>query len=308
MTKLAPNTIKNYKHFINILIKKLGLGEDYSTKLNNAKRVIKIIRKKYKSTNTRKSYISNIRVLIKEHKEWNIEVKAIKEYEEAFKEEAEKVRQELETNKTNIKQQENWLEWPKIIDYRDEYEKKKWKDWKDYQKYVLISLYTYMPPTRAENYTKMRIVKQKSEANMKENTIVSGEVTVFVFNKYKTYKTYGSQTVIIPKKLVKILKEWIKIKPSGEYLLVQDDGKTPMNADNVSKRLKNIFKEMTKDKNLNFSIDMLRHSFLSHFMSTHKLLAVRKEVARIMGHNIETQLQYIKKDQNGDGELKEYLE
>ena len=82
------------------------------------------------------------------------------------------------------------------------------------QNYIILSLYSglYIPPRRAKDYTEFKIRNINTE---KDNYMDKNE---FVFNEYKTSKTYAQQRVEIPKALKTIINKWIKINPT-EYLL-----------------------------------------------------------------------------------------
>ena len=98
------------------------------------------------------------------------------------------------------------------------------------------------------------------------------EKTNFVFNSYKTSKTYGRQEVPIPKELAAILKRWIKMDPS-DFLLF-DSRFQPLTSVKLNQRLNRIF------GGRRISINALRHSYLtSKFTAFSK---EQKEVARTM--------------------------
>ena len=79
----------------------------------------------------------------------------------------------------------------------------------------------------------------------------------FVFNQYKTAKTYGEQRLLIPTEVYKVLKKWIQvISPDCDYLLF--DGKNnKLNSVKLNQRLNAIF------DNKKVSTSMLRHSYLT---------------------------------------------
>ncbi len=76
--------------------------------------------------------------------------------------------------------------------------------------------------------------------------------TQFIFNQYKTVKTYGEKTITLPKELCDILKKWKKIN-IGEMILYSSNAKG-LAVPQVTRTLNNIF-----DKKV--SASMLRHSF-----------------------------------------------
>lgn len=82
------------------------------------------------------------------------------------------------------------------------------------QNYIIMVLYCglYIPPRRAKDYVEFKI-KNINKDN--DNYIDKNE---FVFNNYKTAKTYAQQRITIPKGLKTIINKWIKINDT-EYLL-----------------------------------------------------------------------------------------
>lgn len=82
------------------------------------------------------------------------------------------------------------------------------------QNYIIMTLYCglYIPPRRAKDYVEFKIDRINADT---DNYIDKNE---FVFNNYKTAKTYSQQRVKIPPPLKKIINQWIKINPT-DYLL-----------------------------------------------------------------------------------------
>jgi len=82
------------------------------------------------------------------------------------------------------------------------------------QNYIIMTLYCglYIPPRRAKDYVEFKINNINKDV---DNYIDKNE---FVFNNYKTAKTYSQQRLKIPPPLKRIINQWIKINPT-EYLL-----------------------------------------------------------------------------------------
>jgi hypothetical protein len=82
------------------------------------------------------------------------------------------------------------------------------------QNYIIMALYCglYIPPRRAKDYVEFKIDRINADV---DNYIDKNE---FVFNNYKTAKTYSQQRLKIPPPLKRIINQWIKINPT-EYLL-----------------------------------------------------------------------------------------
>jgi len=107
--------------------------------------------------------------------------------------------------------------------------------------YTILCLYTMTPPRRSLDYVCMKM--EKNEGNYIEKKS-------FIFNTFKTAKTYSTQTVPIPIPLQKVIKVYLKYKPKSDYFLVRKDG-VPLN----NKTLSSILYGITGKK---ISTQMLR--------------------------------------------------
>jgi hypothetical protein len=119
----------------------------------------------------------------------------------------------------------------------------------------------------------------------KENYIDKNK---FVFNSYKTAKTYGQQTVVIPKPLQTIIKKWIGANPT-EYLLFDTNGNKLTNV-KLTQRLNKIFGKKA-------SVNQLRHTYLTDKYKP--LMEAQKEMAQDMaemGSSTAQAQTYVKLD------------
>lgn len=206
-------------------------------------------------------------------------------------------------NEKSDKQKDNWISWEDI-------EKKKVElasavsdlatqktltpsQYETLMRFVVISLYTDVPPRRNQDYLDMYVVKKITDKTPKDKNYYDLATHKFVFNKYKTAKTYGSQTVDVPEILQSVLASLIKHHPlflaskkkAVEYkLLVGYDGK-PLTAVNVITRLLN----KTFGKKVGSS--MLRHIYLTDKYKN--VLEEQKKDAEDMGHSTGEQKEYI---------------
>lgn len=159
------------------------------------------------------------------------------------------------------KQKDNWIEKEDIsklfVKYLDNskllYKKKNidMDDLQEIQQFIILCLTSgiYIPPRRSKDYVDFKI----KSIDTKNDNYVKG--SKFYFNSYKTSKTYGLQTVDIPKPLSVILKKWISINPT-EYLLF-DSKKQKLSNVKLNQRLNRIF------DNKAVGVNMLRKGFLT---------------------------------------------
>lgn len=206
-------------------------------------------------------------------------------------------------NEKSEKQKDNWISWEDI-------EKKKAElgtavaelasqksltpsQYETLMRFVVVSIYTDVPPRRNQDYLDMFVVKKITDKTPKDKNYYDLSTHRFVFNKYKTSKTYGSQTVEVPPMLQTALATLIKHHPlylaskkkAVEYkLLVGYDGKA-LTAVNVITRLLN----KTFGKKVGSS--MLRHIYLTDKYKN--VLEEQKKDAEDMGHSTGEQKEYI---------------
>jgi len=193
------------------------------------------------------------------------------------------------------KQEENWISW-------DEVEKKKSElseavslssltkrtltpEQSDKLLQLLIlSLYTDIPPRRNQDYTSLVVVKNIPKEIDTNKNYYSLATHKFVFNKYKTAKTYGQQTVEAPESLQKVMKVYIKYHPNKkEKEIPLLPGLNPTNG--MTRILNRIF-----DKKIGSS--MLRHIYLSDNLG--ETVKGQEKLAADMGHSVAMQKEYVK--------------
>ena len=168
-------------------------------------------------------------------------------------------KEEAKQTKTKT-QEENWVKKDDLDKIYEElktnanllYKKKNLtaSDYQDIQNYIILSLFGgfYIPPRRSKDYVKLKISKiNKTD----DNYIDKNE---FIFNSYKTAKTYGQQKLDIPKELKTILNKWIKINPT-EYLLF-DSSYKPLSNVKLNQRLNKLFGKKA-------GVNQMRKTYLS---------------------------------------------
>jgi len=108
-----------------------------------------------------------------------------------------------ENLKASPKQVDTYVPWDEIIKTRDKFDK-------DSEEYLLLSLYTMIPPSRAD-FNNIRIYKKEPTQAQKEKQnnyiIVQGDYMKLVFNEFKS-KSKSLQTYenLLPPDLVKVIQ------------------------------------------------------------------------------------------------------
>ena len=214
---------------------------------------------------------------------------------------SEEAKQNESSDKTQ-KQTDNWITWDevqkKVADLREkvaEFKSNKSITSQQYESllhYLIVSLYTETQPRRNQDYLDMYVAKkQPTETEHNYVVLTKTKPTSFVFNKFKTSKKYGQQTLEVPETLANVISEYLKFHPlkkNASYkFLVSYDG-TPVTAVNAITRVLNkIFGKRVGSS-------MLRHIFLS---TKYDIKEMEKD-ANAMGHSVEEQKKYMK----GSGE------
>jgi integrase len=145
----------------------------------------------------------------------------------------------------------------------------------------------------------MYVVKKWNEKMPTDKNYLDLATQQFIFNKFKTQKTYGQQKIAIPAELMRVIQLYLKHHPlvkgnktkTTEFkFLVFPDG-SPLTAVNAITRILNrVF-----GKKIGSS--MLRHIFLSSKYDIDEM----ETDATAMGHSVEEQKKYLR----GSGEEKD---
>jgi len=159
------------------------------------------------------------------------------------------------------------------------------------QMFVLLSLYTLIPPRRTMDFTHFKIRNINPE---RDNYFLvpkkKKDLGSFVFNQYKNAKKLGPQIIErIPKELERIIDKWMQYNKS-DYLLINSVGKQ-VSGSKIALWLNEIFGKK-------ISTSMLRHIYLTHKFGDVNLKEL-KDTAEDMGSNgVERLLKYVQKDED----------
>ena len=198
-----------------------------------------------------------------------------------------------EIEKSGVKsktQEDNWIEWSEVEKKEEELKQNKGKSYNDFLKYLVLSLYTKIPPRRNE-YRNMLIVKS-SKGLPSDTNYLDIFNKRFVFNVFKTVKKEGQVILPIPDDLMEIINEYIKLRKikitnsTKEPFLVDVNGKLLNAVNSITRILNQIF-----DKHIGSS--MIRHLFLSNKYGDLKKEQEKDSVS--MSHSMSQAQDYIKK-------------
>ena len=158
-----------------------------------------------KNDNTRRTYIISIVVCLKDRK-------GFKKQLQFWTSKMDEINKLLKTsNEKTDRYIENELTWQEILDARDKLPK-------DSIEYVVMCLYTMIPPRRNLDMV-AKIGKPQENSNCYDGVN-------FYFGNYKTKGTYHTQVVPVPDDLKEVLNSYIENRPfRTNDLLVKKSGK-----------------------------------------------------------------------------------
>lgn len=201
----------------------------------------------------------------------------------------------------NEKQEANWIEWEDVLKKRDELKEKvdafksnkkvSANEYETLLKFVVLSLYTDIAPRRNE-FLNMFVVKKHNKDMSNDKNYYDLASHSFIFNVYKTAKTYGQQIVKLPDTLKDTLSIFLKFHPLKNkfpfQLLVKDDGDPLTTVNSITRILNKIFGKKVGSS-------MLRHSFISSKFGDN--VKEMEETALAMAHSPHIQqTTYLKLD------------
>jgi hypothetical protein len=218
------------------------------------------------------------------------------------------VHNNIRTTPSDIKtetQEKNWIDWNDILKKQNELMKKavETQKWDDILNAFVLMLYTANEPRRNQDYLDMVIIrskkypydeklsKDKNYLLLKPNLRNLEGKYYFVFNKFKTAKSFGKQVFAVPTDIEVFFEKvyypnYPAKKGKENALLVDTNGNALHFVNSITRILNKVF-----DKKIGAS--MLRHIYLTHkYGETYK---EREIVSKKMSHTIGTQHKYIKK-------------
>ena len=277
---LHAKSIKTYVSLLKNIMKNMKY-EDLEQLNKNPKDVIEFLKEKYENINGLKTRLSALFVVTEN-----------KDYQTDMMTNIQKYNTETNKQEKNEKQKENWMtaeEIQKIYDDLETNVKPLWKK-KEFstkeilkiQDFVILSLFTLIPPRRAMDYIEFKI----NNINTNKDNYIKGNS--LVFNTFKTSKQKGTQTIKIPKQLKSILTKYIKLITDKSDYLIFNNKFQQLSTPNFTLRLNKIF------GNKKVSVNMLRHIYLSE-KHADNLKDMKQDFAD-MGSSLQQSNVYIKND------------
>ena len=212
----------------------------------------------------------------------------------------------LEVNSTGERsetQENNWINWEEVKAHHkilgDKvgifYKKKSIipEDFITLTAYMILSLYTLIPPRRNKDYCLMRVVNTFTPELDTGFNYLDLTKKKMIFCNYKTSKKYGRYDLVIPRALMLVVNKYIKHRAckfplddnDNKPFLIKPDGSALDKSNDITKTLNKVFGKA-------IGSSMLRHIFLSDkYSATFKSAKIDAE---IMAHSSAEQKNYIK--------------
>ena len=280
---LSKSSLTTYGSILKNLYKKVYGDEEYNMeKFNNTEPVLKYL--EAIPPNRRKTILSAL-VIITDSKSYrDLMLKDVRDYNK-----------DINNQEKTEKQKESWVEKEEVNNIYEDLRrnadaifKKKNRtlsDLQEIQNYIIMAVLgsVFISPRRSKDFVdfKIRNVDPDKDNFMKKNS--------FIFNSYKTAKTYGQQEVEIPVKLRNIINKWIKINPTENLLF--DANMNKLSSVKLNQRLNKIFGGKA------VGVNQLRHTYLTDkFADTIKREKVIKDTMEDMGSSMSMLKTYVKKD------------
>lgn len=268
----STSTMRTYVSLLASLLKRIG--SDNIEELQKSDEVIRIVNEQIESPQTKKTLFSALFLLTTDDK-----------YNQAMRNNIVIVNDHYKKRKLDDKRKSVDLSFDQIKEinrrFVDAY-KQNPKDLDRLQTLLISMLCSgeFQPPRRLLDYAAMRL----KNVDKKSDNYVQGKS--FIFNKYKTARLYGTQTVAIHPEVLRLILKLRRLDPTREYLLQNSKG-GPMSTSSLHKKLKTMY---------GFGIDMLRSVFLTDEVYSDGLLTRLENLAEDMGHSVDAAKSFYVKD------------
>lgn len=157
---------------------------------------------------------------------------------------------------------------------------------------LLLSLYTYLPPVRAD-YFEVRINPPKSIIEDKKSNYIilkqTPEASSIVLRDFKTAAKYKTISHILPQALYDEIQISLKQKPRQYIFTMPSDNKRPYDRNSFSKWANKTLKELFQ---VPVTLTTLRHLFVSTIDFNKTRGSELEKIGNAMGHSIAMQKGY----------------
>jgi hypothetical protein len=296
--KLGVGSTKVYVLNIMKLAKDMNKPLEVDTFLN-FKEVTQFIANNNKVLSTQKNKVNAVIMYLKAQDRGDYEI--TKQYGDWVVKLRDKIDDEMGQNEKSQKEEENWMskeeleqELAKLKDNLLAVNKKPtYHQLLSYQQYFMLAFHIQYP---LRNDLANCLIGAEPYANTTENYIRIRpylKTAGMIMNDYKTSDTYGVIKFEIAGEALEALQTYYSLLKkflgkNGKIPLIVDKDGEPISRNNYTKHFQAIFKDTGKS----VSTTLIRKAIVSSVYDTGKI----KELARIMAHSVDTQLNIYAKD------------
>ena len=280
---LSKSSLTTYSSILRNLYKRVFKDEDYKLdKFENTKPVLAYLSDI--PPNRRKTILSAL-VIITDKKEYrDLMLSDVRDYNKDINKQEKTPAQEASwVSKADITRIYKELKQNADLIYKKK--NKTTADLQQIQNFIIMAVLgsVFIPPRRSKDYVDFKI---KGVHNDNDNYMIKNK---FVFNSYKTARTYGQQEVTIPVQLRNIIKKWGTLNPT-DYLLF-DTNMNQLSAVKLNQRLNKIF------GGKKVGVNQLRHTYLTdkYADTIEQKKKVKKDMEE-MGSSSSMLNTYVKED------------
>jgi hypothetical protein len=257
----------------NLVINLLTKKHNYNLSYLNNNILIDYLNSKYTNKNTIKSYLIPFNIISNNSNSntnfTDIINKINKDYEK-----------QIDDNIVNLKDKNKI-----ILDYNIKTLENNIDSLEDIEDKLIYALYTLIPPRRLE-YSNMYIINdtKQDNDNSKNYLLVNETNNKFIFNNYKTNRTFKKQIIDITNDTLKnIIKNYLKT--------IDSDKLFNYSSNNFGKKISSIFKEIYNE---DITVRWLRISYTTYIRKENKSNNELKDISYKMAHSIQTNSRYNK--------------
>uniref|UniRef100_A0A6C0DRL5 Tyr recombinase domain-containing protein n=1 Tax=viral metagenome TaxID=1070528 RepID=A0A6C0DRL5_9ZZZZ len=156
---------------------------------------------------------------------------------------------------------------------------------------LLLALYTYLPPVRADYFEVVINPPKSLIEKTKRNYLVLRDdgSGLLVLRNFKTAARYKEIRHELEGELLQEIHASLELNPRRFLFVMATDPKEAPSRDGFSKWANRVLKDLFK---VPLTLTSLRHLFISTLDFTHMRAADLERVARMMGHGIAIQKEY----------------
>lgn len=204
------------------------------------------------------------------------------------------IRAVIATGELHGNQIKNFVNWEIILEIYEEVKYLRNINQYYYKNYLILSLYLLFGGIRrVKDFALMCVVDSFDDITDNTLNYYAKKNNAFVFFNYKTVRTYGTQYFNVPTILNDIIVTYIERYEINKYLLSKNTETNDKKRLSLSSKIISIFKPYIPDKDI--GVDILRHSYVNHIMSTVQDLQIRRYIANRMAHSNDMQADYTRK-------------